>query len=54
MINYIIGFGVATLVIVVIARKIIKAKKGEVSGCGYGCGSCSNCPSCGGCSVIKK
>ena len=48
MINYIIGTTVAVIVIVTLARKIIKTKKGEQDGCGC---SCINCPSNSCCSL---
>lgn len=54
MINYIIGFGTAAIVILVIAKKIIKAKKGEDSGCCSGCSGCCNCPSSSACALKNE
>ncbi|MBO7163922.1 MAG: hypothetical protein J6V63_05780 [Spirochaetaceae bacterium] len=48
MINYIIGFGVAALVIFLVVRGV--KRKGQSSGCGCGCSSCSSFSSCNSCS----
>ncbi|MDY3755431.1 MAG: hypothetical protein SOZ84_05415 [Treponema sp.] len=52
MINYIIGFGVAALVIFLVARGIKRSASGKSMGCGCGCGcsSCSSFSSCNSCS----
>lgn len=46
MIDYIIGIGVAALVIGIIIRQIKRHKKGESIGCGCGCNSCPSADSC--------
>lgn len=48
MINYVIGFGVAALVIFLVVRGIKRRKSGQVGGCG--CSSCSSFSSCSSCS----
>ena len=48
MINYIIGFGVAALVIFLVVRGIRRSASGESKGCG--CSSCSSFSSCSSCS----
>lgn len=45
MINYIIGIGVAVLVIGIIVNNIVKLKKGE-TGCSSGCGGCESSCAC--------
>lgn len=46
MINYIIGFGVAALVIFLVARGIKRSASGKSMGCGCGCTTCSSRGSC--------
>jgi hypothetical protein len=41
IIDFIIGGIVTALVITIIVRGVIKAKKGEDVGCGCGCSSCA-------------
>lgn len=50
MINYIIGFGVAALVVFIVLRGISRKKQGKSSGCGCGSSSWSSCSGCSGCS----
>ncbi|NLZ81977.1 MAG: FeoB-associated Cys-rich membrane protein [Clostridiales bacterium] len=45
MINYIIGTGVAALVIVIIANNIMKLKRGE-TGCSSACSGCGSSSTC--------
>ena len=50
MINYVIGFGVAALVIFLVVRGIKRRRSGQSGGCGCGCSSCSSFSSCSSCS----
>lgn len=50
MINYVIGFGVAALVVFLVVRGIKRKSRGESKGCGCGCSSCSSFSSCSSCS----
>lgn len=45
MIDYIIGFGVAALVVFLVVRGIKQKSRGKSGGCGCGCSSCSSCSS---------
>lgn len=41
VIDYIVIGGIIGLVVIIITRSIIKAKKGESGGCSSGCSGCS-------------
>lgn len=47
MIDYIIGIGVAALVVALVMRNIKRKKAGVSSGCGCGSSSWSSCSGCG-------
>jgi len=49
MIDYIIGISVVAILLFIIIKGIMKAKRGETSGCS----SCSSCPSSQACSKNK-
>lgn len=50
MINYVIGFGVAALVVFLVVHGIKRKSRGKSGGCGCGCSSCSSFSSCSSCS----
>lgn len=47
MIDFVIGIGVAVVVIAIIVNNIVKLKRGE-TGCSSGCSGCSSSSSCSG------
>lgn len=52
MIDYLIGFGTAALVVFIILRKVLKAKKGKNDCFSCGC-TCTGCPMASSCHQKK-